>query len=182
MNVFFYTTNPSVQFDQNMAVITALQKVGVKIFSNLEGLSSSLEMPNSIEVLVVLGAGESWDLSYVVALGIARQKPVLYLLSRGQKLPDEITKITQSREIKKVLTVKFYTVKTLDKIVREFLEKKVAADDIYNIKYTLRLNQKLHHYLEWRSKRVKKTKAKLVRSILEDAMNQDQSYKQTSKS
>ncbi|OGY75795.1 MAG: hypothetical protein A2240_00040 [Candidatus Jacksonbacteria bacterium RIFOXYA2_FULL_43_12] len=181
MNVYFFTTNPSLSYKNNLAIISSLQKVGGRIYSNLEGLAPVFDWANSIDALVSLGVGESRDLAYVIALGIARRKPVLYLLPKGLKIPEEILKINESRDIKKVLMISFFTHKRLDLIIRNFLEKKFLADDICNIKYTLRLNRGLNRYLHWKSKRAKKTKANLIRVILESSMESDERYREKGK-
>lgn len=177
MNVFFFTTNPSIDFPHNVAVIGALQKNGARIYSNLEGLTSSLELPKDIDALVVLGVGSSWDMSYVIALAIARNKPVLFLLARGQSVPEELSKISAGKSIKKLLTIAFFTPLKIGAVVQDFFDKKIVLENYYDIKFTLRLNREIDRYLQWKSKRLKKTKAKLVRQIIEDYAQADQGYK-----
>jgi len=178
MNIYFFTTKPSIEYTANISIISSLQKVpGAKIYSNLEGLANVPELPKQVDVLIVLGSGKSPDLAYTLALGIARNRPILFLVEKGVVVPENFLKISQSKDIKKIFTIAYFTYKNLGKIIKSFLEKSLTGLDYFNIKFTLRLNKSLDQYLDWKSKRLKKTKARLLRQIIEDYKESDVSYK-----
>ena len=180
MNVFFFTTQSNIAEQNNLMVIKSLQKAGAVISSNIEGLGSGFEFPKRIDALVVLddksGDNEHREISYMVALAFAHQKPVLYLLAQGTLLPEEIYTITENKEMKKFIRVDHIAKDKADAAINGFIEEYVLRGVNFSIKFTLRLNSDLDVYLSWRSKRARMSKADFVRKIIEDYKTSDAKY------
>ncbi|HCA67703.1 MAG: hypothetical protein UW39_C0027G0016 [Parcubacteria group bacterium GW2011_GWC2_44_17] len=177
MTVYFYTTRDTTAYQPNIMLIKAIQNAGALLHSNLVGVSYALEFPKGLDAVVVLGDPESQEASYVVALAIARRKPILYLLTKGELVPPDIQKISETHELKKVFKFSYFTLDTASKIIGEFIDQFVYHTDTYEIKFTLRLNTELERYLKWKSKRMKVDKATLVRRLIEEFRGHDEQYK-----
>ncbi|MBI4360089.1 MAG: hypothetical protein HY564_03275 [Candidatus Jacksonbacteria bacterium] len=177
MTIYFYTARDTASYQPNIALIKALQKIGADIRSNLIGVSYALEFPKTLDSVVVLGDPDSKESSYIVALAIARRKPILYLLTKGEIVPEDIQKISESPELKKVFKFSYFTPDTASKIISEFIDQFLHRTESYDIKFTLRLNTEIERYLKWKSKRLKTDKATLVRRLIEEYKEQDEQYK-----
>ena len=176
MNIYFYTTNPVIGYRENIMVLSSLQQKGATIYSNVEGLAQAVNLPKDLDAVVVLNQGIPSDASYVVALSIARNRPILYLLKRGLAPPPEIQKIAQSRELKKRIKFSAFTPRKLTAIIYEFLDQYLQKTEKYEIKFTLRLNTELEQYVKWKSKKAKTDKATFVRKLIEELKKQDAEY------
>lgn len=176
MNIYFYTTNQLIGYRENTIVFSALQQKGATIYSNVEGMAQSVNLPKDLDAVVVLDEGIPSDTSYVVALSIARGKPILYLLKRGLPWPVEIQKLSQSRELKKRIKLVSFTPKKLALIIYEFLDQYLYKTEKYEIKFTLRLNTELEQYVKWKSKKSKLDKAAFVRKLIENIKKEDEDY------
>lgn len=168
MHIYFYTTNPSIEYPLNIAVISSLQKLGVSIHSNIEGLSNALDFPKELDCVVAFAGNVEKDLSYVVALSVAKSKPVLLLFPKGVPISEDITKFCESGEVKKLITIEYTTARTAHKKIQHFVERLAAAADSFVIKFTLRLNNKLDRFLERKSKTLHISKADFVRKLVEE--------------
>lgn len=180
MNIYYFTTQPNIAEQKNLAVIICLQKVGAVISSNIEGLANAFEFPKRIDALVILddksGDIEHREISYMIALAIAHQKPILYLLSQGALTPQEVHTITESKEMKKFIRVEYVTKDKISIVVKAFIEEYVLRGVNLSIKFTLRLNSDLDVYLSWKSKKARMSKADFVRKIIEDYKASDTKY------
>ena len=176
MNVYFYTTNPDITSPANAGVVKNLQQIGAVLYSNLEGLSRDVDLPKDLDALVVLGDSTHTEVAFVVALGIARQKPILYLFEKGDAVPEEVQRISESKQLQSLFKSTYFTLDKLSRILEHFFNQFVFHTDAYTIKFTLRLNSSLSRYLAWKAKKVKMTKATLVRKIVEEYKRADEKY------
>ncbi len=176
MNIYFYTTNQLIGYRENTIVFSALQQKGATIYSNVEGMAQSVNLPKDLDAVVVLDEGIPSDTAYVVALSIARGKPILYLLKRGLSWPVEIQKLSESRELKKLIKLASFTPRKLSAIINEFLDQNHYKIKKYEIKFTLRLNTELEQYVKWKSKKSKLDKAAFVRKLIENMKKEDEDY------
>lgn len=167
MKIFFYTTEPWTWHPHNIAVINFLEEAGARIYSNLESFPNAFEFSASIDALIVLGGGGGSDIAYVIALTIARNKPILYLHKKATPLPKELEGLAESKDIKKLLHVVSFTQNTLAARAKKFFEQVFGAD-AYDIKFTLRLNRGLNQYIDTASGKNQITKANFVRGIIEE--------------
>lgn len=177
MNIYFYTTNQLIGYRENTIVFAAIQQKGAMVYSNVEGMAQSVNLPKDLDAVIVLDEGIPSDAAYVVALSIARGKPILYLLKRGLLLPVEIQKLGENRELKKRIKIVSFTPRKLALIIYEFLDQYLYKTEKYEIKFTLRLNTELERYVKWKSKKAKLDKATFVRKLIEDMKKEDEDYK-----
>ena len=173
MHIYFYTTNSSIEYPLNIAVMSSLQKMGAAMYSNIEGLSNALELPKDLDGVVALAGNVEKDLSYVVALGVARSKPLLLLFPKGMTVPEDIAKLCESSEVKKLITIEYVTARTMPKKIQHFVERQVIAADSFVIKFTLRLNNKLDRFLDRKSKTLHMSKADFVRKLFEECQGRE---------
>jgi len=175
MNIYFFTSQPKISNRLNQIIIKILHKAGVKIYSNVEGLSG-VEFPKGTDALLILGDAQkhkAHEIAYVLALGIARNKPILYCLPKGSSIPLEIFNISKSKEVKKKFYLKFFTKKNLPGNIQDFLSNVKTNKNELNVKFTLRLNTALNQYLVWKSKKLKITKADFLRKLIEQSRTDD---------
>lgn len=141
----------------------------------------SEEFPKNVDAIILLAGNEEQTvgsgLSYTVALGVAYRKPMLYLLPKRSVLPDEVSKLAATKDMKKLFKAAVFTPKKGGAVIASFIDQYVFRTDKYAIKFTLRLNSDLERYLLWKSKRAKMSKADFARKLIEDCMNEDEKFK-----
>ena len=67
-----------------------------------------------------------------------------------------------------LLTVKEYEDNNLEKLVHDFLaENEISTKDL---RFNFVIDRRLYHYLRWKSYKTRKTKAEVVRDLLDKDM------------
>jgi predicted DNA-binding protein len=77
------------------------------------------------------------------------------------------------------INIEFYDSKNLKEKVYNFLKKidASATKELFNIKYTLRVSQKISQYLNFKSRESSTPKADWLRDQIAKMMEQDSKYK-----
>ena len=169
-----------------------LIKNGVNLVSNLEKKLSRGENEarksisyDQIEAVIIEGTKISPDAIYVIATALAYKKPVLYLMEKGNAIPEQLEYIRKDPNLGENFFLKFYSKNEKDKsiyksIIPDFLnllESGSLIKEKVNVKFTLRISPKIERYLTWKSMAEKKAKAEYLRQKLEEIMSNDPEYK-----
>ncbi|MBU0613535.1 hypothetical protein KKB10_06030 [Patescibacteria group bacterium] len=194
MKIFFFgpktdIKNYSNAYDQ---IIEQLTKAGLKIFSKTE---SDYVTPISEERMAeIQAAGESVllhvdgivieatapdpEIGYLLAHAILQKKPTLCLYQKGAQIKKTLSHLGQ--KIPAFIMVKPYEKSNLEGVIAEYV-KLFGIDpeysDVPNIKFTLRISQKISHYLHWKTHNTKNTKADFLRGMIQDIIDSDEKYK-----
>jgi hypothetical protein len=116
------------------------------------------------DVMIVDCTAKSFFSGYHVAQAAAQKKPLL-ILTRD-KSPVAISGLsTPSGFIKSVV----YDLKNIDSIVQEFLSENTI--DTKDLRFNFYLDRPTYTYLRWMSEKTNKTKAEVIRSLLQREMN-----------
>lgn len=131
---------------------------------------------NAVQGVILEGSRLEAKLGYLTAYAIAKGKPILYLIQRGNYIDEELKYLEKE---KNNLIIRYYTIKNLEKVIAHFLNSNISGRKIEKakIKFTLRLTATLERYLVFKAKYQKITKAKLVRKMLETLMKADKMYR-----
>lgn len=120
------------------------------------------------------------DVQYMLAQAIISQKPTLCLYSKNQEPRDMLSHLSK-KTIPKCIVVKCYTPSGLPEVVNRFVESLNTvspAEEIPNIKFTLRLTTTLDKYLEWLMRERHINKAEYMRDLIKKQMDQDEKYQE----
>lgn len=162
-------------------LVSSLKSIGVSVVSAIDLKRGSLDNSQfeSLDALIIDGSGEGSETGYLLAIGLAHKKPVLYLLPKGSVIDPSVEALTFNKEVKKYIKISFYSKESLHAKVRAFLQylDENLGKEAYTIKYTLRLSPRIDRYVTWKSERVKKNKADFIRDAMSDQMNADEEYK-----
>jgi hypothetical protein len=161
-------------------LVQELKRLGISVWTSIDLKKGNLEGTHfeELDALVIDGTALEADAGYLLALGLAHKKQVLYLLAKGSILDSSVEALTHNKEVKKHIKIVFYSPDSLIKKVKAFLQylDENIGQESYTIKYTLRLSPRLDRYLVWKSKQIKKDKADLFREWLNESMQKDEEY------
>ncbi|HEY5806051.1 MAG TPA: hypothetical protein VIS56_01530 [Candidatus Saccharimonadales bacterium] len=115
------------------------------------------------DVIIVDCTAKSFFSGYQVAQATAQKKPVLVLTR--DKSPVAISGLsTPSGFIKSVV----YELENINNIVQEFLSENTI--ETKDLRFNFYLDRQTYTYLRWMSETTKKTKAEVIRSLLQREM------------
>lgn len=165
-------------------IVKILEKNGVSYFSNLQperAEKSEIYIFNQIEAVIIEGTRLNSEASYILALALSQKKPVLFLVSKGTPLNEEINKLTKDKKLSSNFKFYFYNENNLEKILSKFIDLIGAGDsrkELASIKFTLRLTPKMERYLSWKITNTKMKKADYLRQLLTNITDKDEDYKE----
>jgi hypothetical protein len=176
MKLFLHNADRLVSASGN-SVEQTLSRIGVHVIASQHG--SALD-PSSFDAVLMRASPEDSQSTYLIALALAKQKPVIYLYSKGQKIDGSIDQLRQDDSFKRLLRLVEFTTATLDRDVA----KAIAAVEDHamveqpSIKFTLRITPSMERYLQWKSKKTGLSKADFLRQVVhEKIISQDQEYR-----
>jgi hypothetical protein len=164
-----------------------LSDAGVIVFTGNEktNITNTLSFER-LDGLVIGGGIKNKDAGYLIALSISQKKPILYLLAKGQPIPDELLFIKNNKAVAKFLIVKYYSSENIKSKVADFLDLIENGDarwDSPTVKFTLRITPRIERYLRWKTAISGKTKADWLRShIVKEIITSDTDYQNFLKS
>ncbi|MFH1508743.1 MAG: hypothetical protein ABIE68_01105 [bacterium] len=122
------------------------------------------------------------EVSYILAFAALQKKPVLCLYKESGQ-PQGIPENLQNAGKISGVAVKPYTEENLPKVLISFLRKvqKSQAKDVPNIKFTLRISERIESYLHWKATGRGKSKAVYLRELLKEMMENDAEYQKDHK-
>jgi len=184
MKVYFFTKRESKNDGLNeiaARVLKFFKDNGVLILSNLverKGETAQLSFEN-MNGLIVEGSESVTEAGYLIALSLAQEKPILYLLPRGEVLPDQLRTLLENKKLKKFFNLQYYNQKNLENVLADFIEIIETGElrrEAPTIKFTLRFTPRTDRYLNWQSKRTKLAKADYLRKMIDEKILSDQEY------
>lgn len=160
-----------------ISVEQTLNRIGVHVVASRHGAALD---PSTFDAVLMRAAVDDPQSTYLIALSLAKQKPVIYLFSKGQKIDASIEHLRQDDAFKRLLRLVEYSNATLDRDVA----KAIAAIEDHamveqpSIKFTLRITPSMERYLQWKSKKTGLSKADFLRQVVhEKIISQDQEYR-----
>ncbi|MFW0862227.1 MAG: hypothetical protein ACKKL6_01445 [Candidatus Komeilibacteria bacterium] len=158
-----------------------LTDLGVIVFTpkDKSNISNNISF-SRLDGLVIAGGENNQDAGYLIALAISQKKPILYLLEKGQALPDELLYIKNNNDVSKYLIVKYYNDCNIKTKITEFLDLIENGDcrwDAPSVKFTWRITPRIERYLRWKTSVSGKTKATWLRNhIVKEIIMKDVEY------
>lgn len=136
---------------------------------------------DEVDALILEITRPTQDIHFIIAQAIIARIPVLCLYGKNQA-PRELLAYIKKGDAGKRIKTFSYLEEQLAPAVTAFIyrhDPEYASDmDIPEIKFTLRLTKRTNEYLAWEAKRTGKTKADLLRDIVqEQALANDQFLK-----
>lgn len=184
MKVYFYTKILDEKPERNKAheqIIDYFYKNGVMVLSNISERkyeTAQLGFEN-MDGLVIEGPEVVSEVGYLIALALAQQKLILYLLPKGTPLPDQIRDLINDKNLKKLFLLKFYSDKILDSLLLDFIDIIETGElrrEVPTIKFTLRFTPRVERYLRWKSMKTKLSKADFLRKLVDESIKNDETY------
>ena len=194
MKVYFFGPKTDIQ-NYNRAyeqIIEQLTGAGLEIFSRTESnLVTSISeekiaeiqmagesVLNHVDGIVVEATAPDSEIGYLLAHAILQKKPTLCLYQKGAQIKKTLGHLGQ--KIPEFIIVKPYQKNELENIITEYV-KLFGMDpeysDVPNIKFTLRISQKISHYLHWKTHNTKISKADFLREMIQEVIKTDEKYK-----
>lgn len=176
MRVYFYT-NQETNNKIAKEIISHLRRAEIQVISSLTAAETSLDQ---FDAFVFQGENFDTKAGYLVALALAQNKRVLCLLPEGSKLDNSLETLKGNKNLAKHLFVEFYQDNNLSEKLSDFLQKldKEVVRDLFNIKYTLRVSNKINEYLNWKAKKLAVKKADWIRERIQDIIKDDSDYQE----
>jgi len=147
-----------------------LSDLGVLVFTQKDksNVSNNISFER-LDGLVLAGGEKNLDGGYLIALAISQKRPILYLLEKGQPLPDELLYIRDNKDVSKYLVIKYYSRENIKVKISEFIDLIENGDarwDTPTVKFTWRITPRIERYLRWKMSTCGKTKADWLRDHL----------------
>ncbi|MFA5135405.1 MAG: hypothetical protein WC505_06505 [Patescibacteria group bacterium] len=194
MRIYFFSPLISTaELDRNYKrIVETLRAAGVFVIASsdennsdfkkedLERMNESGEiLLDKMDCIIIEASRPDQEIGYLLAYAISQKKPLLYLYQKGA--PEKIAYGYLTRKsAPEFVRLTPYTNKDLDQKVVDFLSEAGAGRGVEEkptVKFTLRITPTMERYLEWKSKKVKKTKADFLRDFLEEIISKDEGFK-----
>ena len=137
---------------------------------------------DKVDAVIVNGQDENSQQAYVIALALAKQKSVLYLLAKGQAISTRVESLRADKKLKDYFSFSYFSKKKLAGLIENFVRKSEQGNlvEVPSIKFTLRITPSIERYLQWKSKELGLSKADFLRNVIEnDVMGKDKNYKRS---
>lgn len=194
MRVYFFSPLISTtELDQNYKqIVETLRAAGVFVVAssdenNVDFKKEDLERMNEsgeilldkMDCIIIEASKPDQEIGYLLAYAISQKKPLLYLYQRGVSEKIAHGYLTK-KNTPEFIQLKSYAKKDLEQKVIEFIHGAATGKGIKEkptIKFTLRVTPTMERYLEWKSKKQKKTKADFLREFIEEIMSKDEGFR-----
>ncbi len=133
-----------------------------------------------VDAVVIEGSDPAPEAGHLVALALAYRKPVLYLTERGKPVDRHLRKLQENKAAGALLRLEAYAPDRLLVRLQEFFKVVERGESVTSptIKFTLRLTPAIDRYLTYKTQGTKKSKADLLRELIEKLMADDAPYRQ----
>ncbi len=176
MKMFLFNT-AGILSATGASIEQILTRIGVHVVAQSPEMALD---PNTFDAALVHPGQHDVQSTYLVALAMAKQKPVIYLLSKGKKLGQSVQHLLKDEAIKELLLVVEYTHATLERDLAQAVAS-LEADSLIElptIKFTLRITPSMERYLQWKSKKTGLSKADFLRQVIqEQIIDKDQEFR-----
>lgn len=191
----FFTANPQENV-KTLArcerIVEALSEAGVLVSSSLEQFNradfsnTDLErigqggnvLMERVDGVVIEGSFSLPDVGYVVAMALAFQKPILYVVENVKQVDPQITALQKQKSATQFLEITASNDERLTASVMDFIARaeRGTGREYPNIKFTLRITPRIERYLQWKTLATKLSKADWLRNVVEEMMEDDVRY------
>ncbi|HEV2412989.1 MAG TPA: hypothetical protein VGS28_04285 [Candidatus Saccharimonadales bacterium] len=153
--------NNEIPFDWLEAEYDRL-KSGEEHTREISGINrESMEALSQAELIVVEGTSRSFSTGYQVAVAIQMKKPVL-ILTRGDASKGTFGAALSSE----LVTLASYGTKDdLKRLISEFVQENTFENK--DMRFNFFIDRKIYNYLRWASYKTGKTKAAVLRDLVE---------------
>lgn len=146
----------------------------------LENMQESGEiLLDKMDCIIIEASQSDQEIGYLLAYTISQKKPLLYLYKKGTPEKVAFGYLTK-KNTPDFLRMASYTIQDLQQKVLQFIDEVGMGKGLREkptIKFTLRITSQMERYLDWKSKRKKKTKADFLRNILERMIEEDGDFR-----
>lgn len=125
---------------------------------------ANIEAIPSCDVMIAEVSTKSFGVGYQVGLAASQKKPVLLLRRSGISKEAFLGGLDNT-----YVTKAEYTLDTVDQIIDNFLNH--DEDDVKDIRFNLLIDRRLNSYLKENSVKTGKTKAEIIRELLNKEIN-----------
>lgn len=179
MKIYFYT-NQEVDNQAAKEIFFCLKRAGIEIITNNsknKNIDNDFILPK-VEAMIFQGKTLDAKSSYLLAFSLAQNKKVLCLLPEGASVDSNWANLQSMETMSDKISLEFYDNKNIKEKVYGFLKKLDAssAKELFNIKYTLRISQKISQYLNFKARESSTPKADWLRDQLVKMMEEDKNY------
>ncbi|MFA6525763.1 MAG: hypothetical protein WCT33_05940 [Patescibacteria group bacterium] len=194
MKIYFFgpTTEISNYNNAYQQILEQLTKAGLQAFSKTESgyvtpiseekmaeiQAAGESVLNHVDGIVIEATAPDSEVGYLLAHAILQKKPTLCLYQKGAQIKKTLSHLGQN--IPPFIIAKPYQKSDLEAIIAEYINLfgiDPEYNDVPNIKFTLRISQKISHYLHWKTHNTKKTKADFLREMIQEIIENDDKYK-----
>ena len=184
MKIYFYSKEEEgkeLQKEIQRIVLDFFKRNGVVVITNLYSRKPKFEQLSfeNMDGLVVEGSGSVDEVGYLIALALAQQKPILYLLAKGSLLPDQLRSLMQNKKLKKLFMLHYYSQRTVENFLVDFIDIIETGElrrEVPTVKFTLRFTPRADRYLTWMSRKTRLSKADFLRKMIDEAITGDEEY------
>ena len=147
---------------------------------DLERMNESGEiLLDKMDCFIIEASKPDQEIGYLLAYAISQKKPLLYLYQKGT--PEKVAHgYLTKKNTPDYIRMQSYARRELDAIVTLFINEVGSGKGIKErpkIKFTLRITPRMERYLDWKSKKLKKTKADFLREFIEELMEKDEGFR-----
>ncbi len=174
--MFLHNTDGLVSKD-NLTAAAILKQLGVHL---LEQPAHTPLDPASFDAVFIRASDKDDQSTYLIALALAKQKPVLYFSEQGKRIDPAIKNLQQHELFKRLLRIVAFTPATLDRDIAKAVSgiEDGTLAELPTIKFTLRITPTMERYLQWKSKKTGLSKADFLRQVVQDQIiAKDQEYR-----
>lgn len=140
----------------------------------------SFESLAMVDMLILEITQGNPNVNYLLAQGVLQQKPTLCLYKKNRE-PRDLLNYLIKRGTPKCITTHAYSEKSLANFVERFLAANTTLpnhlEDTPSIKFTLRLTPQVDRYLDWKAKKMNRSKADVLRDWLRLRMDEDNEFR-----
>jgi len=120
----------------------------------------NIDAVSTADLMIADATRDSFGVGFLIAIAIQQRKPILVLLKKGTK-EGMILRGLHGESIAKAV----YTDENVKMIVSKFIKAHTIKHK--DLRFNFFLDSKLHSYLNWASHQSGKTKAEIVRELIE---------------
>lgn len=168
------------QKETNEAIIKFLKDNGIVVVSNLLSRVGLEQLSfEHMDGLVVEGKNSVAEAGYLIAMALAQQKPILYLLPKGAAMPDQLRSLQENKKLRRLFLLHFYTPRVLQNFLGDFIDIIETGElrrEVPTIKFTLRFTARANRYLTWQSRKKRISKADYLRKLIDEKIKSDEEY------
>jgi len=184
MKIYFYSKSEEdkpLHKETQEKILSFFKENGVVVLTNLQSRQPEFDKLSfeNMDGLVVEGSGSANEVGYLIALALAQQKPILYLLPKGSLLPDQLRSLMQNKKLKKLFMLHYYSQRTLNNFLIDMIDIIETGElrrEVPTVKFTLRFTPRADRYLTWVSRKKKLSKADFLRKKIDEIIMADEKY------